>query len=255
MRAPRHWLFLAFGALSVLGAPFARGAEDRVTMNDGRTQEGKITGVANGGIEIEIKLPNGSPGKIGLPLAGVTTVSMEIPASARTGLAAYESGDFARALSDLRPLAERFRGLPSDWARRVASVMGDVFLETNDLPHAEAAYADFSRLYPGGKSTLRGSVGLARIALAKGDRARARQILDPMAKAALGDASPAEADAAVYGQTFLLLGQILEAEKDYPSALHDYLRTVTLFYQDRAAASAAQKAADALRQAQKIAVP
>ena len=56
-------------------------------------------------------------------------------------------------------------------------------------------------------------------------------------------------DAVAAGQACLLLGQIAERAGDNPGALTQYLRTVTLFHQDRTAATAAQKAADALRAA------
>ena len=228
---------------------------ERVTLRDGRTQEGRILGVANGAVEVEITQPNGQKGKIGLPLAGIAAVTMPEPTGVRAGLAHYEGRDFARALAELRPVAEKWKGLPTDWARRVAAVMGDLFLETGDLPRAEAAYAEYARLYPGGKASLRGAVGLARLAVAHKDNVRARQAREPRATAALEDLSPADADGALYGQVFLLLGQLREAEGNGPGALQEYLRAVTLFYQDRAVAAAAQKAADALRAAQKVSVP
>lgn len=240
--------------LSLAMAATALG-DDAVTFRDGRRQDGKILGVSNGTVEVEIKLPNGSPGKIGFPVANIASVVMDQPTAARTGLAAYDAADYARALTELRPVSEKYKGLPTDWARRIAAVMGDLYLEAKDLTKAEAAYGEYARLYPGGKSPLRSSVGLARLANAKGDRARARQLLEPIAKAALEDPAPSEADAAIYGQVFFLLGQAREAEKDFTRALEDYLRTVTLFHHDRAVATAAQKAADALRAAQKVQVP
>lgn len=250
----RRFLFL-FVAAALAGAPALLTAQESLTFRDGRKQDGKIVGVANGTVEMEIKLPNGSDGKIGFPVASLASVTMDQPAAVRAGLAAYEAGDFAKALAELRGPSEKFRGLPVEWARRLAAVMGDVYLETKDLAKAEAAYAEFGRLYPGGKASLRSNVGIARLATAKGDRARARQLLDPIAKAALEDAAPSDADAALYGQVFFLLGQAREADKDYTNALQDYLRAVTLFYQDRGVAAAAQKAADALRAAQKTQAP
>lgn len=240
--------------LAALGLAASLAAEE-LLLRDGRKQEGKILSVSAGTVEMEITLPNGSTGKIGFPVAGIASVNMDQPTSVRAGLAAYDAGDYPKALSELRAPSEKYRGLPTEWARRMTAVMGDVYLETKDLARAESAYAEYARAYPGGKGSLRSNVGLARLAAAKGDQARARQLLEPIAKAALEDAAPAEADGAVYGQVFFLLGQAREAEKDYTAALQDYLRTVTLFYQDRAVANAAQKAADALRSAQKTQAP
>ena len=71
-----------------------------------------------------------------------------------------------------------------------------------------------------------------------------------MVAAALKDpVKISRADGAAAGQACLLLGQIAEVAGDRAGALTHYLRTVTLFYQDRAAVAAAQKAADTLRAA------
>ena len=152
----------------------------------------------------------------------------------------------------LQPVADGFRGLPTDWARQAAALLGDLFVEKGDLARAEAAYADYAKFYGGGAGggSARTQVGLARLALARGDFAGAKARLEPVATAALKNpVNLPSADAAAAGQACLLLGQIAEKLGDVSGALTHYLRTVTLFYEDRAAVAAAQKAADSLRAA------
>jgi hypothetical protein len=55
------------------------------------------------------------------------------------------------------------------------------------------------------------------------------------------------AKALAYSQAFLVSGQLKEEEGNLQGALEDYLRTVTLFYHDPSAVTAAQQKADALR--------
>ena len=125
-------------------------------------------------------------------------------------------------------------------------MLGDIYLAMNRIPDAEAAYNDFQKAYAG-KSSLQSDVGIARIAVAKKDFPSAKAKLQPIAEAALKLKNIPRTDALAYGQAFYLLGQIKESENDYLGALEDYLRTVTLFPNDRIAAAGAQEKADALR--------
>ena len=149
-------------------------------------------------------------------------------------------------------------GTADDWAMQAAGGLGDLYVEKNDLARAEAAYADFHRSYPAAAgNALRISVGEARIAFARNNAAQARQQIAPILQAALKNpATVAPLDGAMYGQAFYLSGELRENEGNYQGALEDYLRTVTLFYQDSSATARAQKSADALRAAHKdVTVP
>ena len=224
-------------------------APDRVVLKTGEQQVGKVLGVSNGQVQLEISTGSAA-GRLTFNLAQISRVEASAPAAYTAGVAAFEAGDFDRALAALKPVAETFRGLPTDWARDAAALLGDIYLEKKDLARAEAAYADYAKVYGGGGGgdSVRTTVSLARLALAKGDAAGARARLEPLAAAALQNPLKASsAEAAAYGQVFLLLGRQQEAAGDWPAALTSYLRTVTLFYRDRAAVAAAQKAADALR--------
>ena len=127
-------------------------------------------------------------------------------------------------------------------------MLGELYIATNDIPKAEAAYGDFKRLYPNGGS-LQSEVGLSRLAAAKGDYETAKQKLEPITGAALKEKTIIPANAIAYSQAFLVSGQVKEAAGNFAGALEDYLRTVTFFYYDRIAATTAQERADALRAA------
>ena len=211
-------------------------------------QEGRITGIQ--GEAILLNLPNG---KTSVPLAQVVRVDAATPPSYATGIAAYNAGNFDKALADLRPIGDAFRGLPTDWAQQTLAALGSIYLEKNDVAKAEAAFNDYRKFYPKAPGNqLQLSVAQARIAFAKKNVPQARQALESIIQTALK--SPAEVtrgDGAAYGQAFYLLARLQEGEKNYQGALENYLRVVTLFYQDAAVATRAQKAADDLRAAQK----
>jgi tetratricopeptide (TPR) repeat protein len=239
-------LALLLAPAGALAAP-----QDRVILKTGEQQVGQVLGVASGQVQLAIAT-GATTGRLSFRLEAISRVEAEPPAAFREGVAAFEAGDFEKALRTLQPVADGFRGLPTDWARQAAALLGDLYVEKGDLARAEAAYTDYAKLYGGGGATgsLRTEVGAARLALAKQDFPGARRRLEPVVTAALKDpVKISRADAAAAGQACLLLGQIAERAGDNPSALTHYLRTVTLFYQDRATVTAAQKAADNLRAA------
>ena len=215
--------------------------------------EGRITGVQ--GDAILLNIPNG---KTSVPLAQVVRVDAAAPAAYATGIQAYNAGNYDRALAELRTFGEAFRGLPTEWEQQTLAALGSIYLEKNDVAKAEAAFNDLRRYYPkasGGGLQL--SVAQARIAFAKNNGAQAKPQLDAIIQAALK--SPAEVtrtDGAAYGQACYLMARLQERESNYQGALENYLRVVTLFYQDAPLTGRAQKSADDLRAAHKnLSVP
>ncbi len=225
-------------------------AQDRIVTKDGRTQAGKVVGVTGGILNVEI-----GAGKIGIPLATVSQVVMPAPADFATATKAYGDRNFPLALVNAKAVSDKYKGLPAEWAQQATAMVGDIYAAMNDLPKAEAAYRDFQKFYPGAGGAQT-EVGLAKVAFLKKDYASAKQKLGPIAAAALKDKSPSKTVAPIYGQAFLLLGQIDEASGDKTSALENYLRTAAIFNQDELAAGSAQQMADALRKSNPdIAVP
>ena len=223
-------------------------AQDKITTRDGRVQDGKILGVVNGTVQLQ-----SGAGSVGIPAAVIASITMAVPAEFPAGLAAYEAKDYAKALPLIKGVADKFKGLPGlAWAQQAASILGDIYVATNKLPEAEAAYLDFQKVY--GQGALGAEVGLARLAIAKGDFAQAIQKLTPIREEALKTKVPPADKAASFSQAFYLLGLALDNQKDYPAALENYLLTATLFYQDRSAVADAQVKADALRK-NGVAVP
>ena len=234
-------------SLSLLLAAVAT-AQDKITTKDGRIQDVKILGVSGANVQAEMKMGAGT-GMMGIPLANIAPngISMAPPAPVIAAVAAYNAKDYAKAVGLLKPVVDKFKGLPVVWAQQATGLLGDVYVALNKLPEAEAAYNDFQKIY-GGQGSAQTDVGLARVAFSKKDYAAAKAKLEPIRDRALAEKFPAAGMAQAYSQTFYLLGQINEAEQQYADALENYLRTVTLFFHDQTSASAAKVRADALRQ-------
>lgn len=245
---PYQLLFAA--AVLTLAGRGSVSAQERLHFKDGHTQPVKIVGMA-GSSSVQIQV---GAGTTAVPLSSVSEVEMAAPPAYAAALAAAEKRDFAGALARLQPLVAKWKGLPTDWARRSTGLLGDWLVELNDLRQAEAAYADFRKFYPG-QAPAQTAVGLARIALAKKEYAKARVELDPVADEALGKKDADPANAVAYSQAFALRGQIKESQQDYAGALEDYLRTVAVYPDDKLAVAEAQRRADNLRQVRGVSVP
>lgn len=224
--------------------------QDADVIIAGQAQRMKVIGVSGASLMVKTEF-----GEQGLPLARIQEVRMAQPPELAQAFQAYQAKEYAKALPLFKSVVDRFRGMPTAWAQQASGMLVDIDLALNDAAKADADYAAFVKAYPAG-GTLQADVLAARIAASKKEFAVAKQKLGPITEAALKEKVPSSGNALAYSQAFLVSGQVKEAEGNFSGALEDYLRTVTLFYHDRAAVGVAQEHADALRsQHQEIAVP
>ncbi len=228
----------------------AMAQQDADVIIAGQAQRMKVIGVSGASLMVKTEF-----GEQGLPLARIQEVRMAQPPELAQAFQAYQAKEYAKALPLFKSVVDRFRGMPTAWAQQASGMLVDIDLALNDAAKADADYAAFVKAYPAG-GTLQADVLAARIAASKKEFAVAKQKLGPITEAALKEKVPSSGNALAYSQAFLVSGQVKEAEGNFSGALEDYLRTVTLFYHDRAAVGVAQEHADALRsQHQEIAVP
>lgn len=246
---PFHILKVAvFSVAASAGSLFAQ--QDQIIFTTGQPPlAGKIERVANGQVMINIGV-----GSRPVPLQQIKSVTMTPPPAYNQAMVAYEAREYEKALQLLRSSVDQYKGLPAEWVQRGMGMIGDLYVELNQIPRAQQEYAEFEKFYPNAKSSERMVVMKAKMNVATKKFAEAKAVLEPMAKAALDKKEVSAQDGATYGQVFLVMGQIYESEKKLPEALESYLRTVTVFYQDPTASAAAQAKADALRDANKTLV-
>ncbi len=243
----RHQLLFPVLIALVFGANAF--GQHRIILKQGAPREGEIVGATATDVKLRV-----AQGEIGVPQAQIESVEMPPPAEYNEGLAAWEQGETGKALGSIRPLVQKFNGLPTDWAQRASALLGDILLASDDTAGAEAAYAEFLKHYPGTGS--RGAdVGMARVMVSKKDFAGARAKLEPILAEAAEKKTVSRLEGASYGQASLLMGDILASEGKHSEALASYLRTVTLYHHDARAARNAQEKADALRAEHSVKVP
>jgi tetratricopeptide (TPR) repeat protein len=223
-------------------------AQDVVVQKDTQRREGEILGVADGKLKIRI-----GPAETSLPMDQVASVIKATPKTYDDALNAWQDGNANKSLSLLKPIVETFRGLPTDWAERASALLGDIYLSLDQLPAAEAAFAEFTKAYPG--ATSLSDIGLARLAISRKDFVAAKARLTPIVAEAESVVMAGAGKSATYGQAFYLMGFVHENEGAYPEALRDYLSAVTLFHDDKAVVAKAQERAEFLIKEKQVVVP
>lgn len=192
---------------------------------------------------VQFQTPAGS---IGYPLASVESVIMPAPPEYALAQQAMAAKDTKKALQLARGVYDKYKGLPVDWAKVAALMVADLLINSGETDKAEAMYREFEQLYPGGGG-LQAKVGRARIAVAKKDLLSAKDSLAAVTEEALKMKTVPRENAFAYSQAFYVMGMINEADGKPQEALENYLRTVTVFYNDPSSRAAAQERADALR--------
>jgi tetratricopeptide (TPR) repeat protein len=222
-------------------------SQDAVVLKDGQRREGQILGVTGDSLRIKV-----GPAETGIPLAGVSSVTMTPPKAFDDAVTAWQKGDAAATIAVLKPLVGTYLGLPTKWSSRAAALLGEAYVTDGKITEAEAAFADFQKAYPDDANSA--DVGLARIAVAKKDYETARAKLTPIVEGAAKELYPSAGENAVFGRALLLMGEIQESTGDNPAALSNYLLAATVFREDKAVVAKAEARANALEQ-KKVIVP
>jgi tetratricopeptide (TPR) repeat protein len=243
----RQLLSAALGVLMLAASctVSAQAPSDVVTLKTNPPQRKTgvlVTGVVNGRVMVRE-----GAGEIGYDLAQIESVVKAEPTESQQARALVERGEMEKALPLMKAVADRYKGLPTNWAQDATSAMGNLYLSMGKIAEAEGAFADLKKAY-GGSNSLAATVGEARLAAAKGKFNEARAIVEPIVKDALTKKNISRSESQLYGQAYFILGQAAEGEKKLPEAMENYCRTVAIFYQERSVVAEAQKRIDALRQ-------
>jgi len=235
--SPRAVVLSLLAILTTIGLQ----AQDTIVLKNNQRQPGEVLGIKDGRIRIKR-----GPVESSLPLDQISSVVMEPPKAFQDALNAWSQGDANKTLTLLTPLVTSFRGVPTPWAERASALIGQVYLETGNIPEAEKAFTAFQTAYPNATSAT--ELGLARLAVEKKDFATAKSKLEPIIASASGILLAESGKNAEFGQAYYLMGQIREAEGDASLALQDYLTAVTIFYEDDAIVAKAQARANQIKE-------
>jgi hypothetical protein len=242
LRAPTEVRQMIFAIFAILVFAATAHAQHSIKMKGNpQVMAGTILGADGKVIQFQTQA-----GTIGYPLLNVESVTMPSPPELVQAQQAFQAKDFEKALQMAKGVADKFKGLPTDWARLAGSMVASIYGNLGQTDKAEAAWNDFEKSYPGAGG-LQAKVGRAQIAAAKKDFLSAKDSLAPIVEEALKQKNVPRENAFAYSQAFYVMGLVNENEGKLSDALENYLRTVTIFFHDPSARAAAQDRADALR--------
>jgi tetratricopeptide (TPR) repeat protein len=185
-------------------------------------------------------------GEASYDLSKIQEVRKAAPPEFKKGQDLIEAGKMEESLTLIKGVADRYKGLPTTWAREATSMVGNIYISLGKLPEAEAAFNEFQKTYPASGS-IAANVGMARIAAERGNFAQAKSVAEPLVADALAKKTVTRSESQLFGQAYYVLGKVAEGEGKLPEAMENYCRTVSIFYQERAVVTEAEKRIDALR--------
>jgi tetratricopeptide (TPR) repeat protein len=223
---------LLFGLFSIVRA-------DQIVKTDGTAINGQITGISSGQVGITI----GTVKSI-VYLSDIKKVTMDQPPE----MAQLKNAAPAQVVSTLEPLVKEYAGLPANWVLDAMGRLADAYDAQGHGDKATQIYAEIKQLYPNNASYQQEAiVGEARQELKEGQIAAAMNAVKPLIDEANKNVAPSPDDGRLFAKAFLVYGQALEAQKQYPQALEAYLTVKTMFYQNPALVTQADQLAEALR--------
>jgi len=242
--SPYHSLGTAGLIALVLGFSSLQSmADDQITKKDGTQITGQIVSVSGGQVMVSIHSPNGGIAKLPYDLDKIQSVTMAPPA----GVAAVHDAAPAAVIAGLEPLVKQYAGLPTDWVVEAMGQLAEAYNAQGQADRAVDLYNQIDTLYPGSKYHAEAAAGKALLSLKQGKIEEALAEVQPIVDQANKNLAPSPAEGRLYARTFLVYGQILQAQKKLSQALEAYLTVKTMFYQNPAMVEQASQLTGKLR--------
>jgi tetratricopeptide (TPR) repeat protein len=180
-----------------------------------------------------------------MPWSSINNWNLAERKGVKEALAAVDAGKYAESLPVLKPLASNYMVLPSPWVQDVVVAMVRCHAELKQFTEANAIAKQFGELQPTQLNRVKPFLAVALAGEKKFDEAIAA--LTEVVKAAAGKLVLTPAEARMFGQAYLTLGDCFAGKGDEPKALECYLTTTVLYYQDEQNARVAQAKAEELK--------
>jgi tetratricopeptide (TPR) repeat protein len=211
---------------------------DVIKKTNGTIVTGQITGISGGQVAVNI-----AGGNTVVYLSDIQSVTMNPPAA----FTQINGASPAATISTLEPLVKEYAGLPADWVLQAMSDLADAYDAQGLANKSAAVYTQINTLYPNSPLKKMGVIGAAKLAVQQGKIDAALAAVKPLVDEANQNLAPSADEGRLYAGAFLVYGQALQAQKQYPQALEAYLTVKTMFYQNPALVDQADQLAKKLR--------
>lgn len=229
---------LAASAMASLA--MAQTAGDYFVLKTGQRRDVVITGADPKNIYYQT--PSGAAP---MPWSSIASWNLAERRGVREALASADAGKYAEALAVLKPLADSYMVLPVPWVQDVVIAIVRCHTELKEFDKADAVAKKFGEYQPTQLNRVKPFLAVALAGQKKYDEAIAA--LTEVVKASVGKLVLTAAEARMFGQAYLTLGDCFAGKGDEQKALECYLTTTVLYYQDEPIARQAQVKADELK--------
>ncbi len=221
-----RWIGLA-SMVCFISTGLTCAAED-VLVTQGKVYRGTVKSSDPNGVVMEINVPGGQS-TITIPRQLVLKAIVAPPASVKSGIEAYESGNFKAAQESLGKSIQQYQGLDVGWAPTSLIYFARANLASGDLQKAQQAFGLFETNYPEHVLFHDAQVGLTEIELAKKNYEPALEKLRKLAEYFDKQLKPPRTESAIAARIYLDLGKCLEGLANPTEALQAYLHLVALY--------------------------
>lgn len=180
-----------------------------------------------------------------MPWSSINSWNLAERKGVKEAMAAVDAGKYAEALAVLKPLTDRYLVLPLPWIQDMVVAIVRCHAELRQFTEANALAKKFGECQPTQLNRVKPFLAIGLAGEKKYDEAIAA--LAEVVKAAAGKLVLTPAEARMFGQAYLTLGDCFAGKGDEPRALECYLTTTVLYHQDELSARAAQAKADELK--------
>lgn len=197
---------------------------DVITSKDGHATTGTVTRVEADGVFISI-----GAGEMKIFNADIARVAVDRPAEYEAGLAALKAGNFSAAIAGIKPVVDRYAGVPVSWVAEAMQRLAEAYIGAQDLASAKAVTDRIAKLYPQLAQSTGGGLSSVRLLMAQKNYSAAadalQRTIDPILKAP----APTAGQEATATDALLLLGDCQRALNKPEDALDSYLAVVALY--------------------------
>jgi tetratricopeptide (TPR) repeat protein len=180
-----------------------------------------------------------------MPWTSISSWNLAERKGVKEALASVDAGKYTEALAVLKPLADRYMVLPVAWVQDAVVAIVRCHTELKQFAEADAVAKKLGEYQPAQLNRVKPFLAVALAGQKKYDEAIAA--LTEVVKASVGKLVLTTAEARMFGQAYLTLGDCFAGKGDEQKALECYLTTTVLYYQDETSARSAQAKADELK--------
>jgi len=213
---------------------------DIIFLRDGNSYTGTVTRVQIDSISIALEF-----GEMALQKSNIERVEVHKPGGLDSAMSTLKSQNYSWAATSLKPIVDRYAGLPASWASDAMLGLGDAYLGMKNYAAAKQIFEAYEKHYPNSQQTHGLEVKFARVLFQQKQYNQAIVKLEAFLKPAIQMESVSDRMAVAIGEALVMLGDCQRATNQGAEALDNYLLAVTLFNVDKTTATEAKyKAAE-----------